>query len=77
VRHSLDDATSMPASPVGPRRIRDTLDDPSHRSFPLEQPDASPSREGRLIRLSLDSSDAYGHVGHEPTPARYVRTSLD
>lgn len=77
VRRSLDDTKSTPAAPVAPRHIRDSLDDPSHRAFPSEQPTAGSSHEGRLIRLSLDSSESYGHIGREPTPARYVRTTLD
>jgi hypothetical protein len=75
VRRSLDDAKSTPAAAVSPRYIRSSLDDPSHAAFPEHA--AESSHEGRLIRLSLDSTESYGHLGHEASPARYVRTSLD
>lgn len=70
LRTALDDA-SPPLEPREPRRIRSTLDDPSHLSFPLDV-------EGRLIRVSLDEGvDSYGHLNAAPAHPRRVRTQLD
>lgn len=70
VRSSLDDDAPAPAPP-SPRRIRSSLDDASHVSFPLDA-------EGRLIRLSLDEDGAsYGHLTPSPSRSRHVRTALD
>ena len=75
VRTQLDDdspSTRGPQPPREPRRIRSTLDDASHASFPLDS-------EGRLIRLSLEDGDSrYGHIGPAPqSRPRRVRTELD
>lgn len=70
VRTALDDDAPA-AAPPAPRRIRSSLDDASHASFPLDA-------EGRLIRLSLDEDGAsYGHLTPLPSRARHVRTALD
>jgi hypothetical protein len=70
LRTALDDG-SLPLEPREPRRIRSTLDDPSHASFPLDA-------GGRLIRVSLDEGvESYGHLNAAPTRARRVRTQLD
>lgn len=73
LRTALDD--DAPAvGPRPPRRIRSSLDDASHASFPLDT-------EGRLIRVSLDDEGArYGHLTPVPSRtsrARHVRIALD
>ena len=70
LRTALDD-TTPPLEPLQPRRIRSTLDDPSHLSFPLEV-------GGRLIRVSLDEGvDSYGHLNAATVHPRRLRTQLD
>ncbi|HEX2876390.1 MAG TPA: hypothetical protein VHP33_34290 [Polyangiaceae bacterium] len=74
IRTQLDDDASPPPAaqpPREPRRIRITLDDASHASFPLDP-------EGRLIRVSLEDGDLrYGHLAPSPSRTRRVRTELD
>ena len=70
LRASLDDDAEAPAARQ-PRRIRSTLDDPSHAAFPLDA-------EGRLIRLTLDEGGrSYGRLAPAKAQARRVRMTLD
>lgn len=71
LRTALDDDDARVAGPREPRRIRSSLDDASHASFPLDS-------AGRLIRVSLDDGGAnYGHLIPVQSRARRVRTALD
>ncbi|MDF3071997.1 MAG: hypothetical protein K0R38_7598 [Polyangiaceae bacterium] len=71
VRLSLDDERAELAPPKSARIIRSSLDDPSHREFPLEEPVV------RLIRISLDESNACAPLEPSARRERQLRTSLD
>ncbi|RYZ05822.1 MAG: hypothetical protein EOO73_18080 [Myxococcales bacterium] len=70
VRTSLDAAQAEAAPANSARLIRSSLDDPSHRELPLESP-------VRLIRVSLDETNAFAPLEPAARPERQLRTSLD
>lgn len=71
VRTSLDEPGAEVAPPHGARIIRRTLDDASHREFPLD------STGERRIRVSLDETNAYAPLQPAARRERQLRTSLD
>lgn len=71
VRTSLDESRAEVAPPQSARIIRSTLDDPSHRDFPLDAPGV------RRIRVSLDETNAYAPLEPAARRERQLRTSLD
>jgi len=71
VRKSLDESRAEVAPPNAARIIRSTLDDPSHRDFPLDEPGV------RMIRVSLDETNAHAPLEPAARRERQLRTSLD
>lgn len=76
VRTSIDEDPPTPTRVREPRRLRTSLDDARHASFPLDT--TAIDAAGRLIRICLDDGGTrYGHLSPAQSQVRRYRTTLD